>query len=59
MHTGDVARHDGVDRENPAARNGTAREGDVQHPGQRDVVDELAPPVSRRGSSLRRTRWPM
>jgi hypothetical protein len=39
--------------------NGTAREGDVQHAGQRDVVDELAPPGQQAGSSLRRTRWPM
>ncbi len=44
VHARNIARDARVDRENPAARDRAARERDVQHPRQRDVVDELAAP---------------
>ena len=42
MHAGQLTRRRRVDREDLAARDGAAREGDMQHAGQGDVVDKLA-----------------
>ena len=42
MDAGNFARHIGIDREDIASRDGAAREGDMQHARQRNVVDELA-----------------
>ncbi len=42
MYAGNFARHLGFDRQDIAARDGAACEGDMQHARQRNVVDELA-----------------